>query len=196
MVHSESLRFWLLLRAVRGVGDATFCRLVQLLGSPESVLSSSLERLMEVGRVDAVLARAIRQGPDQSSRESIEKELKKLKQLRLSVITFQDEIYPPRLKTISDPPPLLYISGLLNRADHQAVAVVGSRKATASGRHLTEELSRDLAHLGVTVVSGLARGIDAAAPRRTDGRRPYSSRGGVRRRSDISTGTPHVEETD
>ena len=165
MVHSESLRFWLLLREVRGVGDATFCRLVQLLGSPESVLSSSLERLMEVGRVDAVLARAIRQGPDQSSRESIEKELKKLKQLRLSVITFQDEIYPPRLKTISDPPPLLYISGLLNRADHQAVAVVGSRKATASGRHLTEELSRDLAHLGVTVVSGLARGIDAAAHR-------------------------------
>jgi DNA processing protein len=165
MVHSESLHFWLLLRAVRGVGDATFCRLVQLLGSPESVLSSSLERLMEVGRVDAVLARAIRQGPDQSSRESIEKELKKLKQLRLSVITFQDEIYPPRLKTISDPPPLLYISGLLNRADHQAVAVVGSRNATASGRHLTEELSRDLAHLGVTVVSGLARGIDAAAHR-------------------------------
>ena len=165
MVHSESLRFWLLLRAVRGVGDATFCRLVQLLGSPESVLSSSLERLMEVGRVDAVLARAIRQGRDQSSREFIEKELKKLNQLRLSVITFQDEIYPPRLKTISDPPPLLYISGLLNRADHQAVAVVGSRKATASGRHLTEELSRDLAHLGVTVVSGLASGIDAAAHR-------------------------------
>ncbi len=75
------------------------------------------------------------------------------------------QLYPPRLTTIPDPPPLLYVSGSLERADHQAVAIVGSRKATAAGRLLTEELSRELASLGFTIVSGLARGIDAAAHR-------------------------------
>jgi DNA processing protein len=66
---------------------------------------------------------------------------------------------------IPDPPPLLYITGALTERDELAVAIVGARRATAAGRVMTEELSHDLAALGVTVVSGLARGVDAAAHR-------------------------------
>jgi DNA processing protein len=165
MGHVNPLRSWLLLRAVRGVGDLIFCRLVQSLGSPEAVLSASPERLVAAGPVSQSLAQAISQGPDQDTRQAVDEELKRLEKLRLSVITFQNELYPPRLTTIPDPPPLLYVSGSLERADHQAVAIVGSRKATAAGRLLTEELSRELASMGFTIVSGLARGIDAAAHR-------------------------------
>jgi DNA processing protein len=66
---------------------------------------------------------------------------------------------------IADPPPLLYISGTLTDQDALAVAIVGARRATAAGRAMTEELSHDLAGAGMTVVSGLARGVDAAAHR-------------------------------
>lgn len=165
MGHASPLRSWLLLRAVRGLGDLIYCRLVLSLGSPEAVLSASPKQLMAAGPLSPSLAQAISEGPDQDARQAIDEELKRIEKLRLSVITFQDELYPPRLTIIPDPPPLLYVSGGLERADHQAVAIVGSRKATTAGRLLTEELSRELASLGFTIVSGLARGIDAAAHR-------------------------------
>src|SRR5262245_87358 len=76
-----------------------------------------------------------------------------------------DPSYPSRLRMIPDPPPLLYIAGILNDVDDLAVAVVGARRATEAGRAMTEELSRDLAESGMTIISGLARGIDAAAHR-------------------------------
>ena len=76
-----------------------------------------------------------------------------------------DPAYPTRLKMIADPPPLLYITGTLTEQDELAVAIVGARRATAAGRAMTEELSHDLAGAGMTVVSGLARGVDAAAHR-------------------------------
>ncbi|HJU03533.1 MAG TPA: DNA-processing protein DprA [Nitrospiraceae bacterium] len=165
MPPAESLRSWLMLRAVRGVGDATFCRLVQCFGSPDSVLAASAERLMSAGSVSPSLAHAICQGPDHTAKKAIDGELKKAEKHHLTVITFLDDRYPPRLRTIPDPPPLLYVAGTLERADHLALAIVGSRKATAAGRQVTEELSRDLSALGFTIVSGLARGIDAAAHR-------------------------------
>jgi DNA processing protein len=76
-----------------------------------------------------------------------------------------DPTYPARLKMIADPPPLLYITGTLTEQDELAVAIVGARNATMAGRAMTEELSHDLAEAGMTVVSGLARGVDAAAHR-------------------------------
>ena len=76
---------------------------------------------------------------------------------------FLIETYPDRLKTIPDPPPLLYVSGTLSKQDEVAVAIVGGRRATPAGRLVTEEIASDLAAAGVTIISGLARGIDAAA---------------------------------
>jgi len=83
----------------------------------------------------------------------------------IAVITIDDAAYPARLRTIFDPPSRLYVRGELHPADVSAVAIVGARRATEYGRAVAEELARDLATCGITVVSGMARGIDAAAHR-------------------------------
>lgn len=162
---SKPLRSWLTLRAVRGLREGALCRLVQTFGSPEAVQAASTDALVGTGEINRAVALAIQQGPDRETQKGIARELAELERLRLTVVTYLDAAYPRRLKAIYDPPPFLYVTGELNQADHQAVAVVGSRHATPAGRLVTERLSRDLAAAGFTVVSGLARGIDAAAHR-------------------------------
>ena len=159
-----TLESWLRLRAIDGVGDVTVLRLVRAWRSPEIVLSASRDELIQ-GGCSPQLADAIRQGPDSSARRSIESELKAIERGRIEVRNLLDPSYPIRLKMIVDPPSLLYITGTLTEEDELAMAIVGARRATASGRAMTEELSRDLAEAGITVVSGLARGVDAAAHR-------------------------------
>ena len=155
---------WLRLRAIDGVGDLTIVRLVRAWRSPEAVLRASRDELIQSG-CSPLLAEAIRRGPDRSSSRSIERELEAIERERIEVRSVLDSRYPARLNMIADPPPLLYITGTLTEQDELAVAIVGARRATAAGRAVTEELSHDLAEAGMTVVSGLARGIDAAAHR-------------------------------
>ena len=160
-----SLRSLLTLRAVQGLDDAGLCRLLQAFGSPGAVKDASPDALMEAGGISRSVALTVRAPEDSEARKAVDGELKELERLKLRLVTYLDEAYPPRLRTIPDPPPLLYVSGRLDQRDHQAIAIVGSRRATAAGRVLTEELSRDLASAGFTIVSGLARGIDASAHR-------------------------------
>ena len=159
-----TLESWLRLRAIEGVGDQTVLRLVRTWHSPETVLRASRDDLIQSG-CSPHLADAIRRGPDSPACKSLERELNAIERGHIEVRSFLDPAYPTRLKMIADPPPLLYIAGALTEQDELAVAIVGSRRATAAGRAMTEELSHDLAAAGVTVVSGLARGVDAAAHR-------------------------------
>ena len=92
---------------------------------------------------------------------SLEKVEARLKALNISVLTWEDEDYPARLLEIEQPPPVLYLRGQLLPEDRWAVAVVGTRRVSAYGRQVAEELASSLARSGVTVVSGLARGVDA-----------------------------------
>jgi DNA processing protein len=160
-----SLRPWFVLRAVPGIGDALACRLVWSLGSPEAVVHASLDELTQIEGVGPALARAIRQGPGAGDLKAIDGELKALERMPIRILTILDPDYPARLKAIHDPPPVLSVTGTLSEADHHAVAVVGARHATPAGCLVTERLGRGLAEAGVTVVSGLARGIDATAHR-------------------------------
>jgi DNA processing protein len=155
---------WLRLRAIDGVGDLTIVRLVRAWRSPEAVLRASRDELIQSG-CSPLLADAIRRGPDRSSSRSIEREIEAIERERIEVRSVLDTRYPARLNMIADPPPLLYITGTLTEQDELAVAIVGARRATAAGRAVTEELSHDLSEAGMTIVSGLARGIDAAAHR-------------------------------
>src|SRR6266581_4308709 len=82
-----------------------------------------------------------------------------------TTLALTDERYPELLRTIPDPPPVLYCDGSLEPGDRQAVAIVGSRQATPYGLRVTDALARELSALGFTIVSGFARGIDAAAHR-------------------------------
>jgi DNA processing protein len=139
--------------------------LVGTFGSPEAVLTASPESLAASGLVSRAVAETIARGPAEAALRAVDRELSTLERLNMTVVTILDPGYPIRLKTIPDPPPILYVSGALDKADDHAVAIVGSRNATAPGRVLTEELSRDLASRGFTIVSGMARGVDAAAHR-------------------------------
>lgn len=160
----RSLRPWLVLRAIPGVGDAILLKLVQAFGAPDAVLSASQSALEELG-CRPPLVEAIRRGPASDAIRELDKELDQLQRRKVTVLTYLDTQYPAPLRTIPDPPPLLYVQGSLLETDRHAVAIVGTRKVSAAGRILAEELARDLAEMGFTIVSGLARGVDAAAHR-------------------------------
>ncbi|MCP9471394.1 MAG: DNA-processing protein DprA [Nitrospira sp.] len=163
-MDQASLAAWLTLQAIDGVGDRTLVKLVQAFGSPSAALSAGAERLVEAG-FSAELAESVRRGPPPDVMREIERRLAIVERLNVQVCTLFDPTYPARLRAIPDPPPLLYVSGRWPVSADVAVAIVGGRRATSSGQVVTERIARELAERGVTVVSGLARGIDAAAHR-------------------------------
>ncbi|MDF0667512.1 MAG: DNA-processing protein DprA [Nitrospira sp.] len=163
-MDESSLTFWLTLQAVDGVGDRTLLKLIHAFGTPDAVLGATIDDLI-TGGCSPELAESVRRGPESSIRRQIDRQVKMVERLAIQTVTVFDRSYPARLKTIPDPPPLLYVSGSFSPSDEVAVAIVGGRRATSSGRVITEEIAKNLAGCGVTIVSGLARGIDAAAHR-------------------------------
>ncbi len=163
-MDEAALTFWLTLQAVDGVGDRTLLKLIHAFGTPDAVLGATIDDLISVG-CSPELAESVRRGPESSIRRQIDRQVKMVERCKIQTVTFFDRAYPARLKTIPDPPPLLYVSGSFSPSDEVAVAIVGGRRATPSGRLITEEIAKNLAGCGVTIVSGLARGIDAAAHR-------------------------------
>lgn len=160
---SEEWRFWLALRMVRGVGNVTYRELLTRFGSPEAVLRANSEALKEAG-VHTEVARAI---TSFDQWRTIETELRKISQTGVRLITRLDAEYPENLTHLHDPPPFLYVRGSLLPEDRLAIAIVGSRFASAYGRGVARDLARGLTEKGVTVVSGLARGVDVEAHRAT-----------------------------
>lgn len=163
-MDEASLTSWLTLHAIDGVGDRTLLKLVQAFGTPDAVFGATKDDLISAG-CNPELAESVRRGPDPNILRQVDRQVKLVERLQIQTVTLFDRSYPARLKTIPDPPPLLYVSGNLSPKDEVAVAIVGGRRATPSGRVITEEIAKDLAECGVTIVSGLARGIDAAAHR-------------------------------
>jgi len=157
-----SLEAWMRLRSIEGVGDHTLLALVQEWCNPDAVFGASVTELMQRG-CSPRLADAIQRGPDREACRRIARELEIINRKRIDVRTILDPKYPSRLRMIPDPPPLLYVSGSLHEPDEPALAVVGARRATPAGRSVTERLASELAAAGFTIVSGLARGVDAAA---------------------------------
>ena len=161
----EWLEAWLILRSVKGLSDGTICTLVRHFGGPKEVLSASSSELRHVAGLRSSVVTALRHAPDPSVVAHVHKEMRLIEKGESSVVTILDAAYPRRLAMIPDPPPVLYVRGTLPSADEHAVAIVGSRKATPAGALMTQEFSQRLAAMGFTIVSGLARGIDAAAHR-------------------------------
>ena len=134
--------------------------LLQRFGSPAGVLAASSAELQQVDGVGPKLAGAILERADRSAAEI---EFNKCREMGIGLITRESTSYPRLLSEICDPPSLLYCRGTLAPQDELAVAIVGSRRCTLYGKQQAERLGGMLAHAGMTVVSGLARGIDAAA---------------------------------
>ncbi|WP_319526124.1 DNA-processing protein DprA [uncultured Desulfosarcina sp.] len=155
----DALRPWFALKGVPGVGNLLFRRLVEHFGSPDAVLAADETELMAVQGVNARLAAAIRHCRPS---DDIDRELKAVQHKGYDLVTLTDRRYPALLRQIPDPPPVLYIYGELPDSPLN-IAVVGSRNATGYGLATTRRLCLDLAARKVTIVSGMARGVDTAA---------------------------------
>jgi len=153
---------WIALNMIRGIGPRTANQLIDRFGSPAQVFAASRLSLEKEG----LKPETIQELHDSEILEKANAEIERLERLGAIVITLEDEDYPPLLREIYDPPIALYIRGDLKRAcARPCIAVVGSRRCSTYGVNAALSLSRDLAQNGLTIVSGLARGIDAAAHR-------------------------------
>jgi DNA processing protein len=161
MVLDPDLEAWLRLSLLEGIGPQSLRKLLIAHGSPRDILSASVRDLSQT--VSAKLASAIREGG--ASNEQLEAVVQWLADPANHVITFADADYPRALLEISDPPPLLYTKGRLELLNHRGFAIVGSRNATAQGANNAEAFAETLSDAGLTIISGLALGIDAAAHR-------------------------------
>jgi len=152
---------WLALRLVPGVGAVTYRKLVERFGSPQAALEAKPEALRATDLRESVVEAIGRfDGWEEARRQQA-----MLARHDIGTLTLWEDLYPERLAAIFDPPPLLFIKGAISPADRLAVGIVGTRAASYYGRSVTERLAGDLAARGVTIVSGLARGIDTAAHR-------------------------------
>ncbi|MEJ2038548.1 MAG: DNA-processing protein DprA [Desulfosarcinaceae bacterium] len=155
----DALVPWMSLKSVEGIGNLLFRRLIDHFGSPEAVLAASRQELNRIEGVGVTLAKAI---SSHRTPDWIRPELKSVAAGGYSLLTQQDREFPELLLQIPDPPPVLYVYGSL-AAYAPAVSVVGSRRATSYGLTTTRRLCEGLAAQGITVISGMARGIDTAA---------------------------------
>ncbi len=153
---------WVALNMVRGIGPRTANQLLSRFGSPAGVFAASRLALGKEG----LKPDTVEELKDSSILEKANAEIERLEKLSAVIITLEDDDYPDLLREIHDPPIALYVRGDLRKAmERPALAVVGSRRCSTYGVNVAESLSRDLASHGLTIVSGLARGIDAAAHR-------------------------------
>lgn len=155
----DDRKYWVGFNLIRGIGAVRMQALVAYFGDLGSAWSAAPNELAEAGLGLKVIERVI--GARQSV--DLERVWEKIEKQGIKILTWQDETYPQRLKEVEQPPPVLYLRGEYLPDDLFAVAIVGTRRVTPYGRQITEELSSFLAANGMTVISGLARGVDAVA---------------------------------
>ncbi len=161
MVGTDELKYWVAFSGIAGVGRVRIARLKEYFGNLHDAWKAPQGKLILAGldtrSIDALLAAR--------SRLSLDDEMEKLERFGVKVLVYEDPPYPAALKEIYDYPPVLYVKGNLPSQDQPCLAVVGTRRPTIYGRQVTEEIVTDLVRSGITIVSGLARGIDSVAHR-------------------------------
>lgn len=156
------LNDYLALVLTTGVGPITLAALLDRFDSASAVLTAAPNDLAEVPGVGVALARRIRSS---EFREQAAQVIELCRREQISIVPPHSAEFPPLLRQLADPPSILFVRGQLTRADQLAIAIVGTRGASNYGRSQAERFARSLARAGLTIVSGLARGIDAAAHR-------------------------------
>ncbi|HOL67821.1 MAG TPA: DNA-processing protein DprA, partial [bacterium] len=146
--------------SLTGASPLKIRQAIDQLGGPEEVLSASLEELSSLG-FSAPTVDRIKNWKSLPYQETIEKSIR----TGLQLLTLEDKSYPSYLRQIPDPPALLYVQGSFSASDSLCLAIVGTRHPSVYGLTMAERFAGQLAELGVTIVSGLARGIDTQAHR-------------------------------
>lgn len=159
-MRSGEALYWVAFNQAPGIGPKRFYKLLRHFGEARRAWEADGRELArELGEKITADFLAFRRY------HSLEEEAKRIEQAGCNLVLATDRIYPSLLKKITDPPPVLYYLGEFRPEDQMAVAVVGSRRATPGGLATAVELAAALASQGITVVSGMARGIDSAAHR-------------------------------
>lgn len=158
---NDAKLYWIGFNLVKGIGAVRFRTLLDVFGDASSAWHASSQALRNAG-LSQKLVDNIQQVRTQVSLDQIWESIEKQ---GITVLTWDDDLYPRRLKEIDQPPPVLYVRGELLEEDEWAVAIVGTRRVTPYGRQVAEEVAGVLARNGVTVVSGMARGIDTISHR-------------------------------
>jgi DNA processing protein len=159
--HGDRLRYWVGFSKVSGIGAARIRALLDYFGDLETAWGARIHDLQQAG----IDRRSISNLVKTRDRLDLDAELERLDRAGVQVLTWDDDGYPPNLREIYNPPPVLYVRGSIDERDEWAVAVVGTRRASAYGKEAARMVTTGLAKAGVTVVSGLARGIDTVAHR-------------------------------
>jgi len=161
MVNDNELKYWVGFSKMPGIGRVRISQLLEHFNTLEHAWKAPTGELKKSGldskTVENIVNLRTRIAPDE--------EMEGLKKYKIKVLACDSPAYPQILKEIYDYPPVLYIRGNLLREDECCLAVVGTRRSTVYGRQVTEEIVTDLARNGITIVSGLARGIDSIAHR-------------------------------
>ncbi len=157
-----NVRAMLRLSMTPGIGPILIARLRERFGSAHAILEAPITHLQQVQGISAEKARAIGRGVDEGE---IDVELAEAEARGAAVLSIDDANYPPLLKQIPDPPPVIYVRGSIAPADVYSIAIVGTRNCSAYGRDQAGRLAAALATRGLAIISGGARGIDTEAHR-------------------------------
>lgn len=157
----SELQYWIGFSVAPGIGSARLALLRETFGSLAAAWEAPVRDLQAAG-LDAKTAEAL---ADTRAKTDLDAHMRRLDRLGIRAFALDDPAYPARLREIYGPPIVLYVLGELKPEDEWSVAVVGTRRPTGYGREMTERIVAGLARTGVTVISGLARGIDSQAHR-------------------------------
>jgi DNA processing protein len=160
-INSEDLKYWVGFSLISGIGRVRFGQLENYFHTLEEAWKAPSAELSRAG-LDKGSIKAI---TNLRPRILLDTEMEKLERYSVQAFTYHAPEYPARLKEIYDYPPVLYVRGALLPEDEWCLAVVGTRRSTAYGRQVTEEFVADLVRNKITIVSGLAKGIDTVAHR-------------------------------
>jgi DNA processing protein len=148
--------YWVAFNLVKGIGSVRLQGLLNHFGDLAIAWSAPMDALHAAGLSQKLCERVVQMRDG----INLDKVMSDIESKGIKIVIWEDEHYPARLKEIDQPPPVLYIRGELTKEDFWAVAVVGTRRVSSYGRQIADELCTYLAANGVSVISGLARGVD------------------------------------
>lgn len=155
----DAKAYWVGFNLIKGIGSVKTRLLLEKFETLENAWKASSQELLSIGLSEKLVSNFV------SKRKQLDLDAiwAKIEEKGIEVLTWEDQNYPGKLLEIDQPPPVLYTRGKINSEDDWAIAIVGTRRMTVYGRQVTQDLGTILAAKGVTVVSGLARGIDSIA---------------------------------
>ncbi|MDI6889330.1 MAG: DNA-processing protein DprA [Thermodesulfovibrionales bacterium] len=158
----SDLRYWIALSMLQDIGPIGAKKLLSVFGTPERIFDAEVDDLLSIEGIGINRAKNIKEF---SSWEVVDKQVKVLEKKGIKTVNLNGSSYPEMLREIEDAPVVIYTKGDIQPQDRYTIAIVGSRKPTSYGTSVAENISEELASMGFTIVSGMARGIDAISHR-------------------------------